>query len=382
MTPEERIAQLREEIDFHRYLYYVLDAPVISDAEFDSLFQELVELEAAHPELITPDSPTQRVGTEPLSAFEKVEHPAPILSLASGHSVEDLYAWRARLGRLLPKDVTGVDYVVEPKIDGLTVVLTYEDGVFVQGTTRGNGQVGENITRNLRTVYALPQRVPIDPASDLQPPRYLVVRGEVFFPLDQFEAFNLSLAEAEERTYMNPRNAASGSLRQLDPQVTASRPLTLYTYDFVTWDSSGGGVEVPDLQWERLQLLEDLGFPVSADILCCETLDEVAEAYETWQEKRNRINYEVDGVVVKLNDQPLAEQLGFVGKDPRGAIALKFPAQEKTTKLKELVVNVGRTGVLAPNAVLEPVAHRATRGVSLLWSFGGAGAGRGSALLR
>ncbi|MFW5941737.1 MAG: NAD-dependent DNA ligase LigA [Chloroflexota bacterium] len=350
MTPEDRIQQLRDEISYHRYRYYVLNAPVISDAEFDALYKELEKLEAEHPELITPDSPTQRVGAEPLDAFEKVQHPAPILSLASGHSIEDLHAWRARIGRLLPEDVDDVDYVVEPKIDGLTVVLTYENGVFVQGATRGNGLVGENVTRNLRTVYALPQRIPVSPEIDVEAPPRLVVRGEVFFPLDRFEQFNAEQAANGERTYMNPRNAAAGSLRQLDARITAARPLTLYCYDLISWDG-----EAPQMQWERLDYLKSLGFPVSSDIVCCETVEEIADLYGEWQERRNQINYEVDGLVIKLNDQVLADSLGYVGNEPRGALALKFPAQEKTTRLLDLVVNVGRTGVLAPNATLEPV---------------------------
>lgn len=352
MTLEEQIEDLRQKIDFHRYRYYVLNDPLVSDAEFDALYRELEELEAAHPELITPASPTQRVGAEPLDAFEKVEHPAPILSLASVHSVEEMYAWRSRLDRYLPDEVDALDYVVEPKIDGLTVVLTYEDGRFVLGATRGNGRVGENITRNLRTVMALPQRIPVDPESEREPPARLVVRGEVFFPLDLFDEFNEQLVADGERPYMNPRNAAAGSLRQLDPRVTATRPLALYVYDLVEWDD----YDVPERQWERLRLLRALGFPVSDDIYFCDTLAQIAGIYESWKEgRRNQINYEVDGLVIKIDDQPLADSLGFVGRDPRGALALKFPAQEKTTKFKELVVNVGRTGVLAPNAILEPV---------------------------
>lgn len=351
MRPEERVEELRRELDYHRYRYHVLDDPTVSDAEYDLLFAELEELERQHPELITPDSPTQRVGAEPLETFEKVEHPAPILSLGSAHSLEELYAWRKRLDRLLPDD-NEVDYVVEPKIDGLTVVLTYRDGRFVLGATRGNGLVGENVTQNLRTIRALPQRIPPNPRSERKPPAYLVVRGEVFFPLDRFETFNAALVENGERGYMNPRNAASGSLRQLDSQITAARPLTLFTYDIVAWEDG----EAPDSQWERLALLRELGFPVSPEARRCETLDEVAEMYTEWQQTtRNELNYEVDGLVIKINDQPLAADLGFVGKDPRGALALKFPAQEKTTRFVELVVNVGRTGILAPNAVLEPV---------------------------
>ena len=351
MTPEERVEHLRRELDYHRYRYHVLDDPTVSDAEYDLLFAELQELEQQHPELITPDSPTQRVGAEPLEAFEKVEHPAPILSLASAHSLEELYAWRKRLGRLLSGD-DGVDFVVEPKIDGLTVVLTYREGRFVLGATRGNGFIGENVTQNLRTIRTLPHRIPANPRAGVQPPAYFVVRGEVFFPLDRFEAFNTALIQNGERGYMNPRNAASGSLRQLDPQITAARPLTLYVYDIVTWE----GGDVPEKQWERLEMLRALGFPVAAEVRRGDTLEQIAEMYSEWrQTTRNELNYEVDGLVIKINDQPLAASLGFVGKDPRGALALKFPAQEKTTRFIELVVNVGRTGILAPNAVLEPV---------------------------
>lgn len=351
MNVEERIEELKQQIRYHRYRYYVHDAPVISDAEFDELYRELAELEAENPELVTEDSPTQRVGAEPSSAFEKVEHPAPILSLSSGHSMEDVLSWRARVGRLIGDNGAELSFVVEPKIDGLTVVLTYENGRFVQGATRGNGRIGENVTRNLRTLYALPQYIPVDSDAGVTIPERLVVRGEVFFPLDRFEAFNEDQAEKGEHIYMNPRNAASGSLRQLDPRITAGRPLTLFCYDFIDWDGDG----VPDRQWDRLQLLRDLGFPVSEDTSYCESVDEIGELYERWQERRNEINYEVDGIVIKIDDQPLAASLGVVGNEPRGAMALKFPAQEKLTELHDVVVNVGRTGVLAPAAVLEPV---------------------------
>jgi DNA ligase (NAD+) len=351
MDYQDRIQQLRDQLNYHLYRYHVLDSPVISDSEYDGLYQELVALEQQHPELVTPDSPTQRAGTEPLDAFEKVAHPAPILSLANAFDAEDLHSWRARIGRLLPDDVQQLDYVVEPKLDGLSVVLTYRDGLFVQGATRGNGEIGEDITQNLRTLATLPRRIPVDPDNSLAAPPYLVVRGEVFFPLDKFEELNAARADAGEPLYMNPRNTAAGSVRQLDPAKTAARPLHLYVYDFIAWD----GITLPDQQWERLALLRDFGFPVSHDSVYCPDLDCVAERYERWIDKRNEINYEVDGVVVKINDRPLADGLGFVGKDPRGAIAMKFPAQEKTTRLLEVQVNVGRTGILAPNAVLEPV---------------------------
>ncbi len=350
MEAPEEIGELRTKINFHLYRYHVLDSPVISDAEYDALFKELVQLEKQFPDLVTPESPTQRAGAEPLDGFEKVEHPGPILSLANAFNVEELKEWRNRIGRLLPDDAD-LDYVVEPKIDGLTVVLTYRNGRFIRGATRGNGEVGEDITANLRTILSLPLEIPADPTSSAAPPSHFVVRGEAFFPLNEFEELNRRRGEAGEPLYMNPRNTAAGSLRQLDPKKTARRQLTLYCYDLIAWDDG----RVPNEQWSRLQLLKDLGFPVSGDISLCPDLKCVSDAYNQWIERRNEINYEVDGVVIKINDQPLAQSLGFVGKDPRGAIAMKFPAQEKTTKLVDVVVNVGRTGTLAPNAVLEPI---------------------------
>lgn len=357
MPPAEKIAALRDQINYHLYRYHVLDAPVISDAEYDDLYRQLQELEASYPDLVTPDSPTQRAGAPPLDVFAKVTHPAPILSLANAFSLEDLYAWRTRIGRLMPDSDAPLDYTVEPKLDGLSVVLTYRDGLFAQGATRGDGQIGEDITQNLRTLRSLPSRIPVsDPHANRQQPQiaippYLVVRGEAFFPLDKFEAFNASRLANGEPAYMNPRNAAAGSLRQLDANITAARPLTLYVYDFVAWE----GGEVPDTQWARLETLRAWGFPISPHSRYCPDLPCVAAAYEAWSTLRNTLNYEVDGIVIKINDRPLADSLGFVGKDPRGAIALKFPAQEKSTRLLDVVVNVGRTGVLAPAAVLEPV---------------------------
>ncbi len=350
MTPEEQLQQLRTEIHYHLYRYHVLDAPIISDAEYDALYRQLVALEQAHPELVTSDSPTQRAGAAPSEMFVKVTHPAPILSLMNAFNADDLRAWRARIGRLLPED-SHLDYVVEPKLDGLTVVLTYRHGAFVQGATRGDGVVGEDVTANLRTLRAVPNRIPVDPHSALPVPELLHVRGEVFMPLDKFEELNAARAVAGEALYMNPRNTAAGSLRQLDPAKTAERPLRLYCYDMIDADEE----QTPHRQWERLAYLRDLGFPVSPDNHYCANLEEVVAVYEEWIGRRNRINYEVDGVVVKINDRDLADSLGFVGKDPRGAVALKFPAQEKTTRLLDVQVNVGRTGVLAPNAILEPI---------------------------
>ena len=353
-NPEPRINQLRDELNYHIHRYYVLNSPVISDAEYDLLFHELRGLEETHPELLTADSPTQRVSGEVTDAFEKVAHAAPILSLGNAFNKEDLLEWEAKTRRFMEQNgddaAQALDYVVEPKIDGLTVVLTYENGRFVQGATRGNGEVGENITPNLLTLWALPKRIPVDPQSDLNAPGRLVIRGEAFFPLDEFEKWNKGREEAGEKTYMNPRNAAAGSLRQLDSKITAARPLTLFCYDLIDWDG-----DVVETQWERLEWLKALGFPVSPDSSYAANIQEVAAQYDVWEQKRHLINYEVDGMVVKLNNRPLAAGLGFSGKDPRGSIAGKFPALEKTTTLLDVKIAVGRTGILAPAAVLEPV---------------------------
>ena len=350
MNPEQEIEKLRAEINFHLYRYHVLDSPIISDAEYDTLYGRLLQLELEYPDLVTVNSPTQRAGAAPSGLFVKVTHPAPVLSLMNAFNADDLRAWRVRIGRLLPQG-TELDYVVEPKLDGLTVVLTYRNGTFVLGATRGDGLVGEDVTANLRTLRAVPKHVPIDIRSGLSSPENLVVRGEVFMPRDSFDRLNEARAAAGEPLYMNPRNTAAGSLRQLDPSKTAARDLRLYCYDIIELND----LELPNTQWERLGLLQKLGFPVSPDNRLCDELDDVLAAFQDWTERRNAINYEVDGVVVKINDRFVADGLGFVGKDPRGAIAIKFPAQEKSTKLIGVQVNVGRTGALAPNAVLEPV---------------------------
>lgn len=344
----DELQRLKQEIHFHSYRYHVLDAPVVSDYEYDRMMQRLKEIEAAHPEWITPDSPSQRVGAVAAEKFGKVRHPAPILSLGNAFGVDELKAWVERLVRI-DERVRTADFVVEPKIDGLTVVLTYRDGVFVQGATRGDGEVGEEITANLRTLKALPLRLPVDPEGP-EPPETLVVRGEAFMFIREFEALNKRLEEAGERTYLNPRNTAAGSLRQLDPSLTASRPLTLYTYAVVA--ASG---EIPQTQWGLLGYLRSLGLPVAKDSEYCANLDEVLSAVERWRDKRDSLGYEADGIVIKINDLNLAAELGFVGKDPRGALAFKFPAREVTTRLLDIGVNVGRTGVLTPYAILEAV---------------------------
>jgi DNA ligase (NAD+) len=343
-----KLEELRRSIHFHNYRYHVLDDPVISDYEFDRMLAELRELEAANPELITPDSPTQRIGASPASRFNKVRHPAPILSLSNAFSAQDVRAWFERISRL-DERVLSTDFVVEPKIDGLTVVLHYRDGIFILGATRGDGVIGEDVTTNLRTVRSIPLRLPVETGGPL-PPSLLVVRGEVFMNIGDFDALNKRLAEAGEKTYLNPRNTAAGSLRQLDPGLTASRPLNLLTYDVVAADGP-----IPMTQWGRLEYLRQLGFPVTRNASLQPDLDSAVRDCDAWATRRNDLPFEVDGMVVKINDLSLAGSLGFVGKDPRGAIAYKFPAQEVTTILLDIGVNVGRTGVLTPYAVLQPI---------------------------
>jgi DNA ligase (NAD+) len=345
---KERLYSLRQEINFHNYRYHVLDAPLISDYEYDRLLAELKRIESEHPEWVTPDSPSQRTGGTPVDKFEKIAHPAPILSLANAFGAQDVQAWFTRI-RKLDERVDQAEFVVEPKIDGLTVVLHYRDGSFVLGATRGDGEIGEDITANLRTIRALPLRLPVNPGGP-KAPQYLVVRGEVFINIRDFEQLNTRLQEAGEKTYLNPRNTAAGSLRQLDSGLTATRPLTLLTYAVVSSSDS-----LPVTQWETLSFLNSLGFPVFPGITLHPTLETTIEECAAWQERRDTLAFEADGVVIKLNDLRLAADLGVVGKDPRGAIAFKFPAREVTTWLKDVGVNVGRTGVLTPYAILEPV---------------------------
>ncbi len=344
----EELKNLKRDIHFHDYRYYVLDAPVVSDFEYDQLMNRLREIERLHPEWITQDSPTQRTAGSPVEKFTKVRHPAPILSLANCFSKDDLRAWYERIAKI-DERVYQSAFVIEPKIDGLTVVLHYQDGQFVQGATRGDGEVGEDITTNLRTIRVIPMHIPVNPDGPQAPSR-LVVRGEAFMLNKDFEELNQRLQEAGEKTYLNPRNTAAGSLRQLDPTLTASRPLTLLTYQIIYADGT-----IPTTQWDTLNTLKALGFPVSQDVTYCENLEQVFGAIDDWGERRDRLPYEADGIVIKLNDLSLAAELGFVGKDPRGAIAYKFPAREVTTQLLDIAINVGRTGVLTPTAVLDPV---------------------------
>lgn len=371
----ERIESLRAAVRYHQHRYYVLDDPTLSDAEFDALFRELQRLEEEHPELASPDSPTVRVGGLIAERFEKVQHPTPILSLANAFGAEDMYAWRERLRRLLPEEEQArLAYVVEPKFDGLTVVLHYENGRFVLGATRGDGEVGENITPNLRTVRVLPLTIPVagqNPESPAEtqrrretqneipnpppPPTRLVIRGEAYVTVADFDAFNRSQEEQGERTYANPRNFAAGSLRLLDSSISAGRPLRMWAYQIILLE----GVEnPPDSHWASLAYLQALGFPVAPDVrrFADDDFDALVAYLDDWHELRARLPYELDGMVVKVDSLAQQERLGFTGKDPRWAVAFKTGGEEAATKLLDITVKVGRTGAVTPNAVLEPVA--------------------------
>ena len=340
---KSRIEELRSRINHHNYRYYVLDSPEISDAEYDELMRELEELEAEHPGLVTPDSPTQRIGAPPLEAFGVVEHPEPLLSLANAFSYEDLAAWHRRASNILGG--RDFDLVCEPKIDGLAVALTYVDGLLVTGATRGDGYRGENITRNLRTIRSIPLSVPRE-----APPRF-EVRGEVYLPKKGFKKLNEERAEEGLPLFANPRNAAAGSVRQLDSSITARRPLDIFVYGL----GPAEGKAVPDTHWEIMQYLGSLGFKINPNIARCRTIAAAEEYHREWMEKRESWAYEADGMVVKVNSIAFQGELGTVAREPRWAVAYKFPAVQGTTLLKDIGINVGRTGSLNPYAVLEPV---------------------------
>ncbi len=347
---EKRIKELHRQISYHNYRYHVLNDPVIADAEYDRLYAELARLESENPRLLSPDSPTQRVGGQPSDKFNKLRHPHPILSLGNAFSAEGARAWWERVSKLLPAD-TSATFVVEPKIDGLTIVLTYTEGVFNQGATRGDGEVGEEITPNLRTIRSVPLRIPAKPDAKLVPPHRLVVRGEAYLPKDKFEELNQALAAAREKTFANPRNAAAGALRQLDPRITATRPIRWLCYSIV--ETSQPEIRT---QWDVLHYLDSLGLPVALDVSRqFDTLEKAIDYCLSFAERRDNLPYEIDGMVIKVNELELQAALGVVGKDPRGMLALKFPAREATTQLLELQINVGRTGTLNPVAVLAPV---------------------------
>jgi DNA ligase (NAD+) len=341
-------AELREQLHYHIYRYNVLGDPVITDAEYDLLYHELKRLEDEHPELITPDSPTQRAGSDLSEDFPKVRHPAPVLSLANAFKEADLRAWEERNLRLLPAGTT-LDYVLEPKFDGLTIVITYEDGTLTKAATRGNGEMGDDVTANVRTIRTIPLRIPLRPDGP-PPPKRLVVRGEVLFHKADFDELNRQQEAAELPRYVNARNTASGTLKQKDSRITASRPLTAYIYSVL--DSVG---IVLDKEWDMLDYLRDLGFPIPQESEYYPTLSDIIQQLPAWESRRNQLPYEIDGLVLKVNDLGIARELGYVGKDPRGAIAYKFPSQEATTRLTGVTIGIGRTGKLTPIAQLEPV---------------------------
>ncbi len=347
----KRAEQLRAELERHNYLYYVLDQPEISDAEYDRLFNELKQLEERYPGLVVPDSPTQRVGAEPLESFRQIEHPRPMFSLANARNRQELEEWRRRLSKILKdagEDPDAVTYVTEPKIDGLAVSLVYRDGHLASGATRGNGEVGEDVTNNLRTIGAIPLVMRLEPGE--KPPSLVEVRGEVYLPLAAFERLNEERAAVGEPAFANPRNAAAGSIRQLDPQVAAARPLNIWCYQV----GYSEGLKL-DSHWQALEWLRGHGFRVNPEMRRHEDFTTVYDECLAWEERRPQLDYDIDGAVVKVDDYRLQDILGIAGRDPRWAIAYKFPPSTAETKLLEIGINVGRTGALNPFAVMEPV---------------------------
>ncbi len=342
----DRAAELRRSLEYHGHRYYVLDDPEIGDDEYDALLNELRSLEEKHPELRTPDSPTQRVGGKPLEKFEQVQHLEPMLSLANARNEEELNAWVTRTDRRLKKEGVEdarIQYVTEPKVDGLAISLVYEDGVLVRGATRGDGEIGEDVTQNVRQIKTVPLRIE-------DAPELLEVRGEIYMARSTFAELNEQRAAAGESTFANPRNAAAGSIRQLDPEIARSRPLSIWCYSV----GANRGVDFAE-HYESLMWLKERGFKVNPEI---ELHDEIAAVVETcrgWEERREKLDYETDGVVVKVNDLALQRQLGVVGREPRGAIAWKFAPMTATTTLNKVMWNVGRTGHMVPFASLEPV---------------------------
>jgi DNA ligase (NAD+) len=344
----ERAAELRRLLDYHGYRYYVLDDPEIGDDAYDALLDELREIEAAHPELVTPDSPTQRVGGEPVSDLEKVRHPQAMLSLGNAHSADELRAWILRMRNHLARE--GIEdprfeFVAEPKIDGLAISLLYRDGLFDRGATRGNGEVGEDVTHNLRTIPAIPLKLDVE-----DPPALVEVRGEVYMSLPDFAKLNERRAEAGLSTFMNPRNSAAGTIRQLDPKLAAERPLSFWAYAVGATE----GITF-DAHWDALEWLRARRFPVHPDVKKLDTEDEVVAQCRDWEARRGSLEFEIDGVVVKVNQVELQRRLGVVGREPRWSIAWKFPPTTAVTRLNQIGWNPGKFGDLHPYAMLQPV---------------------------
>ena len=339
----EQVTQLRSQLQKAGYAYYVLDNPIMEDAVYDRLYRQLEDLESQYPELITPDSPTQRVGEQPAAQFNSVKHNIPLYSLENAFNQSELSKWEQKWQRQLD-EVPDFAYVCELKIDGSAIALTYENGILVRGVTRGDGVTGEDITQNIRTIRTIPLKLNLD-----NPPTIVEVRGEAFLPLDVFAAINQERAAAGENLFANPRNAAAGTLRQLDSRIVANRRLNFFGYTLHLTEES------IDNQWDSLELLQKIGFLVNPHRKLCQSLEEVARYFADWDSKRHNLPYMTDGVVVKLNSYTLQKQLGFTQKFPRWAIALKYPAEEAPTVVKDIIVNVGRTGAVTPMAIMEPV---------------------------
>jgi DNA ligase (NAD+) len=341
---QQRVQQLRQQIQRANYAYYVLDNPIMEDSVYDQLYRELQDLESQHPDLITSDSPTQRVGDKPASQFLSVLHNIPLYSLENAFSLEELARWQERWQKLVPEQESFA-YVCELKIDGCSLALTYKNGILIRGATRGDGTMGEDITQNVRTIRSIPLRLNLD-----NPPPLIEVRGEAFLPLEIFDQINQEREKTGEALFANPRNAAAGTLRQLDAKIVDKRRLNFFAYTLHIPDNNS-----PQSQWESLQFLQQIGFLVNPNRKLCQSLAEVNQYFQNWETGRRTLPYMTDGIVVKINDYKLQEKLSFTQKFPRWAIALKYPAEEAPTIVKEITVNIGRTGAVTPMAIMEPV---------------------------
>ncbi|HEY9767297.1 MAG TPA: NAD-dependent DNA ligase LigA [Coleofasciculaceae cyanobacterium] len=351
VTPEikQKVAQLKEQLQKAGYAYYVLDNPIMEDGVYDQLYRQLQDIETKHPELITPDSPTQRVGDKPASKFTSVKHNIPLYSLENAFNFEELAKWETRWQKQLDR-LTEFTYVCELKIDGSAIALTYENGILDRGATRGDGVTGEEITQNVKTIRTIPLRLNLPIKGRVE------VRGEAFLPINVFAAINQERSKLGEPLFANPRNAAAGTLRQLDPKIVAERKLNFFAYTLYILDSPNKARDLElGSQLESLELLQKMGFLVNPNRKLCQSLTEVKEYFQQWDTGRKTLPYMTDGVVVKLNDYQLQRQLGFTQKFPRWAIALKYPAEEIPTLVKDIVVNVGRTGAVTPMAIMQPV---------------------------
>ncbi|MGK7947174.1 MAG: NAD-dependent DNA ligase LigA, partial [Microcystaceae cyanobacterium] len=347
-SPTQRFRQLREQLQAASYAYYVLDQPIMEDSVYDQLYRELEDLERQYPQLITPDSPTQRVGDTPATEFTSIRHNIALYSLENAFNPTEVKKWQERWQRQV-ESVEDVEYVCELKIDGSAIALTYGNGLLIRGATRGDGTTGENITQNIKTIRSIPLKLTLD-----NPPPLIEVRGEAFLPLTEFERINQEREKKGEALFANPRNAAAGTLRQLDPQIVSQRRLQFFAYTLQVVNPLEAAKN-PQTQGESLDYLHEIGFLVNPNRKLCQSLSEVQDYFDYWETERKKLPYLTDGVVVKLNSYDLQQQLGFTQKFPRWAIALKYPAEEVPTIVKDIIVNVGRTGAVTPMAVMNPV---------------------------